>query len=70
MQEVRHDGIRVSMVAPGSVQTGFIARVTAPAPDWKLAPTTSRRSSSTWSTTPTRSLPSRVEIRPSRPPRK
>lgn len=36
MLEVRHDNIRVSLVAPGSVQTGFSGNVTGAA-DWKLA---------------------------------
>ena len=38
MQEVRHDGIRVSCVMPGSVRTGFSRAAMAPAPSWKLAP--------------------------------
>ena len=37
MQEVRHHGIRVSTVAPGSVRTGFSSG-DGPGTDWKLAP--------------------------------
>ena len=38
MQEVRHDGIRVSTVMPGSVRTGFSRGGDAPGTEWKLAP--------------------------------
>ena len=38
MQEVRHDGIRVSTVMPGSVRTGILGRRRRPGTDWKLAP--------------------------------
>ena len=38
MQEVRHDGIRVSYVMPGSVRTGFSGAGDGPGTDWKLAP--------------------------------
>ena len=69
MQEVRHDGIRVASVAPGSVDTSFGG---------------SGRDKSGWALQPGdvaqvivdlmghagRSLPSRVEVRPSQPPRK
>src|SRR5258706_7908222 len=36
MQEVRHDGIRVATVAPGSVNTSFGGHETGS--DWKLSP--------------------------------
>jgi short-subunit dehydrogenase len=71
MQEVRHDGIRVACVAPGSVSTGF-GRVGAQAPgeDWKLAPEDVAQVVVDLVSHPSRSLPSRIEIRPSQPPRK
>ena len=69
MQEVRHDGIRVSMVMPGSVRTGFSAGDGA-GTDWKLAPDDVAQVIVDLVEHPARSLPSRVEIRPSRPPRK
>ena len=70
MQEVRHDNIRVSYVMPGSVATGF-SRGTSPsgpANDWKLAPEDVARVVVDLIAHPARSLPSRVELRPSRPP--
>ena len=71
MQEVRHDNIRVSCVMPGSVATGF-SRGTSPsgpADDWKLAPDDIAKVVLDLIAHPARSLPSRVELRPSRPPK-
>ena len=70
MQEVRHEGIRVSVVMPGSVKTGFSSAGDGPATDWKLAPDDVAQVIVDLIAHPARSLPSRVEIRPSRPPRK
>ena len=71
MQEVRHDNIRVSCVMPGSVATGFGrgASPSGPASDWKLAPEDVAQVVSDLLAHNPRSLPSRVEIRPSRPPK-
>jgi len=65
MQEVRYDGIRVSYVMPGSVETGFAG--SAEGADWKLAPEDVAQVVVDLLGHPGRSLPSRVEIRPSRP---
>ena len=70
MQEVRQDGIRVAYVAPGSVRTGFSGRASSGSDEWKLAPEDVAQVVADLIAHPTRSLPSRVEIRPSRPPRK
>jgi len=71
MQEVRHDNIRVSYVMPGSVATGFGRGGGAAAqPDWKLAPRDVAEVVMSLIAHPARSLPSRVEIRPSKPPKK
>ena len=70
MQEVRHDNIRVSYVMPGSVATGFGGRGASGEADWKLAPEDVAQVVVDLISHPSRSLPSRVEIRPSRPPRK
>jgi 3-oxoacyl-[acyl-carrier protein] reductase len=67
MQEVRHDNIRVSYVMPGSVSTGFAGSGEA---EWKLAPEDVARVVVDLIAHDARSLPSRVELRPSRPPRK
>jgi NAD(P)-dependent dehydrogenase (short-subunit alcohol dehydrogenase family) len=69
MQEVRYDNIRVSYVMPGSVATGF-ARGTSPsgpAEEWKLSPDDVAQVVVDLIAHPARSLPSRVELRPSRP---
>jgi 3-oxoacyl-[acyl-carrier protein] reductase len=72
MQEVRHDNIRVSYVMPGSVSTGFGRgeSPSGPADDWKLAPEDVAEVVMDLIRHPTRSLPSRVELRPSRPPKR
>ncbi len=70
MQEVRHDGIRVSHVCPGSVATGFNGREPAAGADWKLHPEDVAQVIVDLLGHAGRSLPSRIEIRPSRPPRK
>ena len=68
MQEVRHDNIRVSYILPGSVATGFASRGTQGLADWKLTPEDVARTVIDLIEHPARSLPSRVELRPSRPP--
>ena len=67
MQEVRHDNIRVSYVLPGSVSTGFGDRGSSGEADWKLAPEDVARVVVDLIAHDARSLPSRVELRPSRP---
>jgi NAD(P)-dependent dehydrogenase (short-subunit alcohol dehydrogenase family) len=70
MQELRYDGIRVSTVCPGSVRTGFGGFDGSAAADWKLAPEDVAQVIVDLIAHPGRSLPSRVDIRPSMPPRK
>jgi NAD(P)-dependent dehydrogenase (short-subunit alcohol dehydrogenase family) len=71
MQEVRYDNIRVSYVMPGSVATGFShpggARGADTGDDWKLTPDDVARVVVDLLSHEARSLPSRVELRPSRP---
>jgi len=67
MQEVRYDGIRVSCVLPGSVATGFGGRGAPDRADWKVQPEDVARVVLDLLTMPERSLPSRVELRPSQP---
>ena len=69
MQEVRHDGIRVAYVMPGSVRTQFSGRSLGN-DEWKLAPDDVAQVVTDLLKYPSRSLPSRVEIRPAQPPRK
>jgi NAD(P)-dependent dehydrogenase (short-subunit alcohol dehydrogenase family) len=69
MQEVRQDGIRVSYVMSGSVRTDFMSAA-GQNDEWKLAPEDVAQVVVDLIAHPSRSLPSRVEIRPSQPPRK
>jgi 3-oxoacyl-[acyl-carrier protein] reductase len=67
MQEVRYDNIRVSCILPGSVATGFGGRGSAGEAPWKLAPEDVAQVVVDLIEHPARSLPSRIELRPSRP---
>ncbi|MFP4624372.1 MAG: SDR family oxidoreductase [Gemmatimonadota bacterium] len=67
MQEVRHDGVRVSYIMPGSVDTPGFSSGEA---DWKIQPEDIGRIVLDLLATPDRTLPSRIEVRPSRPPKK
>jgi NAD(P)-dependent dehydrogenase (short-subunit alcohol dehydrogenase family) len=67
MQEVRYDGIRVSYVMPGSVATGFSGGDESKGADWKIAPEEVADVVLGLLRHHPRSLPSRVELRPSRP---
>ena len=67
MQEVRYDNIRVSYVLPGSVATGFSGRGANAGSEWKLHAQDVAQVIVDLLAFPARSLPSRVEIRPSRP---
>ena len=67
MQELRYDNIKVTTVLPGSVATGFSGRDAGAGADWKLLPEDVAHAIADLLNHPARSLPSRVEIRPSRP---
>jgi len=69
MQEVRYDGIRVSYVMPGSVDTEFMGRGTSKA-GWASTSRDVAQVVLDLLAMPARSLPSRVELRPSQPPRR
>jgi NAD(P)-dependent dehydrogenase (short-subunit alcohol dehydrogenase family) len=69
MQEVRHDNIRVTTIAPGSVATGFAGNAAASA-DWKTAPSDIGQIVVDLLQGDPRSLASYIELRPSKPPRK
>jgi len=74
MQEVRYDNIRVSYVMPGSVATDFGVvdgnDRNSPNDSWKLTAEDVARVVVDLVTTDSRALASRVEMRPSKPPRK
>ena len=67
MQEVRYDNIRVSYVMPGSVATGFSGNDESRGADWKISPDEVAEVVLNLIRHPARSLPSRVELRPSKP---
>jgi 3-oxoacyl-[acyl-carrier protein] reductase len=70
MQEVRHDRIKVSYVMPGSVNTEFGGGTVSEENAWQLQPEDIARVVVDLLRHDRRSLPSRVEIRPSMPPKK
>lgn len=70
MQEVRHDNIKVSYVMPGSVNTEFGGDSPGDQNSWQLQPDDIARVVIDLLHHDERALPSRVEIRPSKPPKK
>jgi 3-oxoacyl-[acyl-carrier protein] reductase len=69
MQEVRYDGIRVSYLMPGSVATEF-GRGSGHKSEWALQARDVAEVVLDLLRSPKRALYSRVEMRPSQPPRK
>jgi 3-oxoacyl-[acyl-carrier protein] reductase len=67
MQELRYDNIRVTTILPGSVATGFSGREPGTGADWKLLPEDVAQAIVDVINFPPRSLPSRIELRPSKP---
>src|SRR3989449_2510458 len=70
MQEVRHDNIKVSYIKPGSVNTEFGGDSPNDEKSWQLTPHDIARVVIDLLHHDDRALPSRVEIRPSKPPKK
>jgi len=70
MQEVRHDGIKVSYIMPGSVNTEFGGDEPSAAKSWQLQPEDIGQVVIDLLNYPQRALPSRIEIRPSQPPKR
>jgi 3-oxoacyl-[acyl-carrier protein] reductase len=71
MQELRYDGIRVSYIMPGSVDTDFGASAGGKKREsWKLAGEDVAKAVVDLYKFPVRALASRIEMRPSQPPRK
>jgi len=70
MQEVRHDNIKVSYIMPGSVNTHFGGDEPSDENSWQLQPADIAKVVIDLLSYPDRALPSRVEIRPSRPPKR
>jgi 3-oxoacyl-[acyl-carrier protein] reductase len=70
MQEVRHDNIKVSYICPGSVNTHFGDDTPGAEKAWQLQPEDIADVVSGLLTMDERALPSKVEIRPSKPPKR
>lgn len=70
MQEVRHDGIKVSYIMPGSVNTEFGGDTPDSSKSWQLQPADIAKTVLDLLQHDDRSLASRVEIRPSKPPKR
>ena len=68
--DVRHDNIRVSYLMPGSVATGFNDHTPGAADAWKIQPEDIAGVVLDLLSVPARTMPSRVELRPTRPPRR
>jgi 3-oxoacyl-[acyl-carrier protein] reductase len=69
-QEVRHDNVKVTTIAPGSVATGFSGGDATTGADWKIASSDIGDMVIDLLQLDTRSLPSYIELRPSKPPKK
>lgn len=70
MQEVRHDNIKVSYIMPGSVNTEFGGDQASDENSWQLQPPDVAKTVMDLLSYPDRALASRIELRPSRPPKK
>jgi 3-oxoacyl-[acyl-carrier protein] reductase len=69
MLDLREHNIRVTCIMPGSVNTHFFGGEPGPEGDWKLAPEDIAKVIMDLLAFPDRALPSKIEIRPTRPPR-
>ncbi len=70
MMDVRQDDVKVTTIMPGSVSTYFNNHQPSETDAWKIQPEDIGKLVIDLITMPARSLPSKVEIRPSKPPKK
>jgi len=68
MLDVRQDGVKVTTIMPGSVASHFNNHQPSDADAWKIQPEDIGKLCVDLLTMPARSLPSKVEIRPTKPP--
>lgn len=68
MLDLRPHGVRVSTIMPGSVATHFSERRVGAEDGWKIQPDDIAATVVYLLGMPARTLPSRIEVRPSRPP--
>lgn len=70
IQEVRQDNIKVSYICPGSVNTEFGGDSPSYGKSWQLQPDDIAQTVLNLLLMDERALPSKIEIRPSKPPAK
>ncbi len=70
MLDLRYDGIKVSTIMPGSVSTYFNDHVPSDADAWKIQPEDIGQIVIDLLKMHPRTLPSKVEVRPTQPPRR
>ena len=70
MLDLRHEGIRIAAVLPGSVATEFGGSGEGRENGWMLSPDDVALAVADLVRFPDRAIPSRIDLRPSRPPKK
>jgi 3-oxoacyl-[acyl-carrier protein] reductase len=70
MLDLRHDGIRMASVLPGSVATQFGHPSSSRESAWMLQPDDVAEAVADLVRFPDRAIPSRIDLRPARPPKK
>ena len=70
MLDLRHDGIRIATVLPGSVATEFGHSHGNRDAEWMLQPEDVAEAVADLVRFPDRAIPSRIDLRPSKPPKK
>ena len=70
MLDLRYDNIRVSLIMPGSVNTAFAGNETGDSAQWKLQSDDVARAVLDLLAYPGNALASKIEMRPSQPPRR
>jgi 3-oxoacyl-[acyl-carrier protein] reductase len=70
MLDLRHDGIRMATVLPGSVATQFGHPTSNRESAWMLQPEDIAEAVADLVRFPDRAIPSRIDLRPSKPPKK
>ena len=70
MLDLRHEGVRVAVILPGSVATEFSHSHGSQEYSWMLSSEDVARAVSDLVKYPDRAIPSRLDLRPSRPPKK
>lgn len=70
MQEVRQDNIKVSLLCPGSVNTEFAGGAPSDEKAWQIQPADIAEIVVDLLKMNPRALPSKIEVRPSKPPKK